>query len=390
VVRTALAPRGAHADDAAPAMNTLLFTLALMAQQPAQESAPTVVPQVALPSAAAPEAVSARASDDPARPWRTVDRIVMIVNQDIITESQLLRGLIAVARARKIETDTERRAAEAQILGERVRKRLRVQAGAILGIDEALIDARVNDSLNQMQKRENGVVGLAKFLESRDISGPDVRRLLRDDIYDQIYSDGVTGDAPGPLGRVTADQYVRPGSLRLLFEQAIERPTEMAALGGSVGLVKFQQIALDAEQAGGPEAARELARALVARIGAGEDMGALARQYGGVSDSDGVTQVEEARLRTLFPEIAAFTAQASPGQISSPIETAPRGKPMVRTVRFLERTPANVPDFEEAKVQAKLRERAMEQMAQYRLESGYNAILRASYVWPPELIARQP
>lgn len=325
-----------------------------------------------------------------AGPWQTVDRIVMVVNQDIITESQLLRDLQQLARQRKLTTETERRAAEMQILGDRVRQRLRIQAGAIAGVDEKMIDARVNDSLEQMQKRENGVVGLSKFLASREVSGPDVRRLLRDDIYDQIYRDGQTGDAPGPLGRVVADRYVRPGALSLLYRQAIERPAEMEALGGTVGSVKFQQIALDVAQVGGPEAARELARGLLARIEAGEDMGSLARQFSGARDSDGVTEVEEARLRDLFPEIAAFTAQAAPGQLSSPLESAPRGTPVVRIVRFLERKAANAPDFAAAGVQSKLRERAQERLEQYRLESGYTALLRASYVWPPELAGRQP
>ncbi|MCY2960649.1 MAG: peptidylprolyl isomerase [Planctomycetota bacterium] len=353
-----------------------LLLLGALAQDPAS------------PSAVAP--IGPRPAQDSARPWRTVDRIVMVVNQDIITESQLLRDLQSVARTRKLTTDTERRAAESQILGDRVRQRLRVQAGAILGVDEKLIDARVADSLEQMQKRENGVVGLSKFLESRDVSGPDVRRLLRDDIYDQLYRDGLTGDAPGPLGRVVADRYVRPGALHLQYVQAVDRPAEMDALGGSVGRVKFQQIILDISQSGGADAARELARGLVARIEAGEDMGSLAREVGGVREGDGVTDVEEARLRELFPEIAAFTEKAAPGQLSSPIETAPRGKPLLRIVRFLERTPAKVPEFADATVQSKLRERSQERLEQYRLEGGYAALLRSSYVWPPELSGRQP
>lgn len=380
-------------------MNMLLLLLAALAPMHASRADPGATSESgASPSEAgagqgtAHEPIGPAPAQDSGRPWRTVDGIVMIVNQDIITESQLMKGLAQMQTklGRKFQTDTERRQAQMQILGENVRKRLRIQAGAVLGVDEKLIDARVSESIEQMRKRQNGVVGLAKYLESVDVSGPDVRRLLREDIYDQIYSDGLTGEAPGPLGRVTADRYVRPGSLKLLFEQAIERPNEMEALGGSVGRVKFQQIVLDVSQNGGPEGAREVARTILARIGAGEDMGELSRQYGGARDGDGVTEVEEARLRELFPEIAAFTSKAEPGQLSGPIETAPRGKPVVRIVRFVERTPAVVPDFSTAKVQDTLRERATERLEQYRLESGYAALLRASYVWPPELAGRQP
>ncbi len=324
------------------------------------------------------------------RPWQTVDRIVMVVNQDIITSSRLERDMKQITKTRKLTSDTEIRAAETQILTDRVKERLRVQAGANLGVDEKMIDARVADSLERMRERENGMVGLAKFLGSRDISGPDVKRLLRDDIYEQIWQDGLTGEAPGPLGRVTADRYVRPGALRLLFDAAIENPADMKALGGSVGQVQFQQVVIDAAESGGIDAARALARAIAARIEAGEDMAAIARANGASANADGITDVEEARLRELFPEIAEFTAKATPNQISPPIESVSRGKTFVRIVRFLERKAAVVPDFASAVVQETLRKGAQRRLEVHRLESAYGPMLRASYVWPEELAGRKP
>jgi len=325
-----------------------------------------------------------------ARPWRTVDRIEMVVNQDIITASRLDRDLKQFMRSQKLTTDTEIRAAKTQILTDRVKERLRVQAGANLGVDEKLIDARVADSLERMRERENGVVGLAKFLGSREISGADVKPLLRDDIYEQIWQDGQTGEAPGPLGRVTADRYIRPGLLRLLFDASIERPADMLALGGSVGRVRFQQVILDTRAAGGLEPTRELARAIAARIEAGEDMAEIARANGAGPNADGVTDVEEAGLRELFPEISAFTTQAAPNQISPPIESVSRDTTFVRIVRLLDRTPAVVPDFATSAVQETLRKGAEKRSEVHRLESAYGPMLRASYVWPEELAGRKP
>lgn len=364
-------------------MNPLLVLLSLAAQDPA------AVPAAQQPPDAV--TVASKVPDDPARPWKTADSIVMIVNQDVITESQLRADLDRLRRTQKITTNTEINAARMRILGERVRKRLRVQAGAILGVDEKLIDARVRDSLDSMLKRENGPVGLAKFLDSRDVTGPEVQRLLREDIYDQLYSDGLTGDAPGPLGRLTADRYVRPGSLSMYYRQSLDIPREMEELGGTVGRVRFQQIVLDVAQAGGSEAANELARSLAARIEAGEDMGLLARQYGGLREGDGVLDLEEVRLREFFPEIATFVATATPNQVSPPIETSPRNQPdvrILRLVRFLDRQQPIVPSFEDAKVQDKLRTRAQQRLEQWRLETGYTTLMRSSYVWPPEFAAR--
>lgn len=327
-----------------------------------------------------------RAAQAPSDGWFTVDRIVMIVNQDIITEVQLLRERARYERKRKLTTDTEIANANTEILTEIVRKRLRVQAGALLGIDEKLIDARVAESLEQMRKRFGGTVGLRKYLQSQDVDGVDVKRILRDDIYEQVYRDGVTGEAPGPLGRVTADRYVRPGQLSLLYQQSIEHPGEMAALGGVVGRVKFQQIALDPAQYGGTEAAVDLARNISERIAAGEDMGALARQYGSARDDDGVVEVQEPNLRKLFPEIAEFTSTAKTDEISRPmLVTRTDGTRVVRIVRFLERVPAVVPSLGDYEVQKTLRTRAEERTASFRLESGYFDLLASSYVWPPEL-----
>ncbi len=348
-------------------MNMLIVLLCALAQNPAPNP-PT------------------RGAEAPQDGWITVDRIVMIVNQDIITELQLLRERARYERKRKLTTDTEIRNANTEILTDIVRKRLRVQAGALLGIDEKLIDARVAESLEQMRKRFNGTVGLRKYLQSLDVDGVDVKRLLRDDIYEQVYRDGVTGEAPGPLGRVTADRYIRPGQLSLLYQQAIERPEEMAALGGVVGRVKFQQIVLDAAQYGGPEATVDLARNISERITAGEDMGALARQYASARDDDGIVEVQEPNLRKLFPEIADFTAQAKSDEISAPmVVNRTDGTRVVRLVRFLERHAAVVPSLEDYTVQTTLRTRAEDWTANYRLESGYRDLLASSYVWPPEL-----
>ncbi len=317
--------------------------------------------------------------------WREVDRVVMVVNQDVFTLLELQRDLRTAARNRKLTTETELRAAERQILGERVRERLAVQAGSNLGLDERIMDVRVEESLERMRERENGVLGLARFLESRDVSGQEVRQRLRDDLYAQIWRDGETGEGLGPLGRRTRDNWVRPGQLRTLYQQALERPQELEAIGGSVARLKFQQIVIDPAQAGGAEVARDLATALGKRIEAGEDMTALVRTHGLNRDGDGISEVEQDRLRDLFPEIHAFASRARAGEVAVLSETGGRGKPLIRVVRLLERTPARTPDLAERSVQETLRKRAVERMQAARLEAAYAELMRASFVWPPEV-----
>ncbi len=364
-------------------MPSVLFCLCALAQDPAPVPAPVpdVVRPPAAPATTAPDAA-------PARPWREVDRVVMVVNSDIITESELVRRLQMLMKDYKLTTDTQRRQAERQILGDKVRERLRVQAGANLGVDEKLLDARVRENIERMTERENGVVGLAKFLESRDVSGPELRKRLRDELYDQIYREGVTGEGPGPLGRVTADRYVRPGALLLMYRQAEAKPADMEALGGRPASVRFHQVVLDVDTAGGSEAARAVARTLIARLEAGEDMAEVARSTGSARDTEDPPEVEEARLRELYPEIAAFIATATPGQISAPIEGGPESKPVLRIVRFEGRTEALQPEFSDPKIQERLREISTDRLEEYRLETSYKDLLRSSYVWPAEIVGR--
>lgn len=321
-------------------------------------------------------------------PWRTIDRPVAIVNQDLITASRLAREMQRVARERPLTTDTEIRAAENQVLTNSVKERLRIQAGANLGVDERLIDARVTDSLERLRTRQGGVVGLVRFLDTREVSGPDLKRRLREDIYGQMWAAGQTGDAPGPLGRVIADRYVRPGALRFQYEAAVRNPADLAALGGKPGLLRIEQAVFDPERSGGLDAAREQARELARRVEGGAEWVTAARELGAIVDGEGALEVEEERLRELFPDIAAFTSGAAAGQVSGPIETTARDRRAVRVVRFLAREAAVVPDFADAEVQEALRLHAENRLEEYRLESGYAALLRQSYVWPPELFGR--
>jgi len=365
----------------------VLLCLCALTQDPAP-AAP--VPDVVGPPPAAASSATTATDAAPARPWRRVDRVVMVVNSDIITESELMRRMQMRLRDHKLTSDTQRAQAERQILGEKVRERLRVQAGANLGVDEKLLDARVRENIGRMRERENGVVGLARFLETRDVSGPELRQLLRDELYDQIYRDGQTGEGPGPLGRVTADRYVRPGTLLFMYRQAEARPADMETLGGHPASVRFHQIVLDVETAGGSEAARAVARTVIARLEAGEELAEVARSTGSARDTEDPPEVEEARLRELYPEIAAFVAAATPGQVSTPIEGGTESKPVLRIVRFEGRTEARQPEFSEPKIQEQLREIATDRLEQYRLElapGGYRDLLRSSYVWPPELVA---
>jgi parvulin-like peptidyl-prolyl isomerase len=320
--------------------------------------------------------------------WRPMDGVVVIVNSDIITRSQLETDLRRAAREGRINTETERRAAELQLLRERLRERLRVQGGHNLGLPEEQINALVKDNLERLREREQGVMGLSRFLQSRDVSPQEAPRLLRDDILGQTWQSSVTGEGLGPLGRRFADTWVRPGKLPQLYEGALRRPADLSAIGGLPARAKLQQIVLDPEKSGGDEVALALLRSLRERVLAGEDLGPLVREHSLVRDEDGIGEVELSRLRELFPELHEFAARAAPGDLSAPIESRSQGQRLFRLVRLLERSEEQRPELRDPTVQRKLLARAKEREETSRLERAYADLMRSSYAWPPELAER--
>jgi hypothetical protein len=377
---------------------TLLPYLALLALQNPQASPPAPPPGLRPPAALkddpallpgiAPQAGSLlRQALAPSaeKPWIPYDRVMMVVNQDIITERQLWRDLARTNHDHPLKDDSEKRAAQEQILTERVKARLSVQAGQDLGLDEKLVDRNVQDRMQRIIDSKNGVASMAKFLEEKDMTPQEMRTFLREEIYSSVWQDSVTGDAAGG-GRPKCDRFVRPGMLTFHYNNVVQKPEAYAALGGKPESFVLQMLLLDVDHYGGAEAAAKLADELKKRIEGGEDMGALVDQYSVALEKKGV--LEPADLGTLTRtdvRVAEFASKAKTGDVSPAIPFQGKSKSYLRLMRLLDHTPAVKPDITNTEVQSKIMKNARKDLEDYRLGKALQVLLRASYVWPKEL-----
>lgn len=344
-------------------MSALLASLlCLLPQAPAQ--APTGRPQSA-----------------PTERRLPFDGVALTVNQSVLTRRGLGRDMLRWRRDNPDAGEAQVRAAEAELLRARVNELVRVQAGEDMGLPEEAVQVRVRDAMDRIQKRQNGWVGMSRFLQSRDMTTAEIKVALRGQMLGELWEDSVTGKGPAQGQRVVADRHVRPGRLKLLYDRALETEEGLALLGGAPERIKLQQIVLDPARAGGVEAARKLGEELAAKIASGADFGALVAEHSATPSNQGVGEYETARLSRVEPTLAPFVAAAKPGETSAPI-AGPRG--VVRIVKLLERFERRAPVFEALQTQATLRAREEERLDGQRLASAYKTRMEGSWIWPSE------
>jgi parvulin-like peptidyl-prolyl isomerase len=309
------------------------------------------------------------------------DGVALTVNQSVLTRRGLGRDMLRWRRDNPDAGEAQMRAAEAELLRSRVNELVRVQAGEDMGLPDEAVQARVRDALDRIQKRQNGWVGMSRFLQSRDMTTSEIKVALRGQMLGELWEDSITGKGPAQGQRVVADRHVRPGRIKLLYERALETEEGLALLGGAPERVKLQQIVLDPSRVGGIEAARKLGDELAAKLAAGADFGALVAEHSAVASNQGIGEYETARLARVEPTLAPFLAGARTDETSAPIP-GPRG--VVRLVKLLERVERRSPTFASLSTQDTLRKREQERLDGQRLARAYKGRMSGSWIWPSE------
>lgn len=334
----------------------------------------------------APDAVVPKKKSE----WVTVDKVVMIVDLDIITQRQLVKDYARYDRDNPTRNASERRYLESKVLADRVKQRLAVRGGQDMGVDEKLIEQRVTDNFVRRIETQNGVVGMSKLLQANDLSTQEARRKIRDDIYSKLWRDSVTGEGAGNGARTLHDTFVRPGMLTYQYQKLIQTPSSFDLIGGKPELITVQTLPIDIEGAGGIDAARALALQLKQRIEDGEDMGVLVDRFTSSTENKGVSEpIDPRRLASIDAAVAAFVSRAKLGDVSDvlpPVRTDRRQ--YLRIVRLVDRTPPVRPDLLDAAVQKTISENVTSNLQAYRLDRALGKLLNAAYVWPKELAGR--
>jgi hypothetical protein len=264
-----------------------------------------------------------------------------------------------------------------------------VQAGQDLGLPQDRLDWYVGYIMDREKEHAGGVTQLSEKLIERQTSSLERRELVAEDLYSETWSQIITGEQAGTLGRPTSDRFVRPGLLAFLHRRLLADPEGYTAFGGVSPSVSLQFLIIDPKRDGGLEAGRAYAEEVRSLALNGEDFTALVERDGAVKGKDASLQIYEPRLALSEPELAEHIARLAAGEITPVVKlTTLLEVPAWAVVRLVERIAAIPPDFTLPLVQQRLHGYAQDAFDAQRLENARGDLYRSAYVWPPELSGR--
>jgi hypothetical protein len=368
-----------------PVLQGLAACLLLQAQGP-------------LPAPAAPgkpgEGAAAASAGAPGADegWTLVNRVAVIINEDIVTMRDVLSRLRILSSKGLITTEQDFQRAETGVLSDEIRRKLQVQAGQDLGLPREVLDRQLDNVMKRQIESAGGVTELSDRLKEQRTDSLEQRQRLSDEMYSQVWVGIVTGEYPGTQGRPTRDRYVRPGVRLFVYRTLLDSPERFGDFGGKAPEFVVQLLVVPYDKGGGRDGARELAGELRDLALGSEDFAGLIERYGALTGKKAVFHIDEARLAQVDPTFAEFLKTASPGDISpvhSPGLVDERGHELQAwaIARLVERSAAETPEFSAPAVQQKLQELVERSYDTRRHESALVDLFRGAYVWPPEFAA---
>lgn len=351
---------------------SLLALSALVQAAAAQTPAPVMAPQAA-PSASA-------TNDDG---WESLDRVVIVVNDDIVTRGQLSGRYTFALRSgiEKPKTQAEQDAFVGEIAHDTIVTRLKAQSGEALGFDPAQVERIQRSDLERAIKARGGVVNFSEFLTSRGVTAEDYRLLRRDFIFTELWEDAITGSGASVSARPSSDRYVRPGLIRFEYENARFDPALLAEIGGRAETVRFRQLVILETPALSLAMAQEQAQSLRSQIVDGVDMEGLIESFSRARGKDSEVTADVAAAMRVVPQAASFFATAKPGEVSDVVAFRRKDQRGYALYRVEERKPGEVPSLDDLEVQQKLARRLQTGFDQQRIEAALQRAYSNSYVW---------
>lgn len=310
--------------------------------------------------------------------WIEFDSAALIVNGDIITRVDVLSAL---RRLPPSENKADQARKSDEIVTQKVRELLEVQAGQVMGYDEKMVERFVQNQLERQREAAGSVTRLASELQSRNLDSFTHKDEIRTQVYGMLWQRSQTGIDAAPKGRIAADRYVRPGRLYFEFK-------DQEALFASDSLVTVQDFGLKIGNSA--DEVRAVLQQLRERVQAGADFDEETARLG-AQDAKANPMVDrpQSEFRSV-PSVARFLQSAEPGDVSEVLEIT-KGGALVgyRLVYLVERKPRPVPVFADQELQTRLREAVERSLDEVRIDAGLERLRRAAYVWPPELLGRR-
>lgn len=231
----------------------------------------------------------------------TVQRIVAVVNNEIITEQELRsRILLAIVISGLPDTTDTRQRIAPQVLRSLIDERLQVQEAKRLKLDAA--DADIDKAFDNIAQRNNLTHDqLVQFLNSRGVSA----QLVRDQLRAQIDWIRVVQREIRPKVVVTEDQV----------------SLAMRAPNTANEEVHLSEILLPVYEPSQLSTVMQDARQLTQEVRNGANFNAVARQFSAAQSKDDGGDLGWVPIASVLPDLQPIIGRLQPGQVSDPVET---------------------------------------------------------------------
>jgi peptidyl-prolyl cis-trans isomerase SurA len=306
-----------------------------------------------------------------------LDRVAAIVNDEVITESELEKRL-APARETFGFDPVRWEEYRLDVLRQLVMDKLHVQEARRRDIPESLIEVQVERAVERDVQMAGSRPELLSRLQQLGKTYDDYLSERRSDAYRETFLRRELGVETGPSGRTAFEIHIPPGALRRYYQaHRDEFVVEEAA--------RARQIWLPFARYGSVENTRRTAEIVLGRLEAGEDFAALAREFSDWRPEQGGDLEWVAKDSPYQRAIVSFALRARAGERSPILETPPG----LSIVEVLEKREGEVRPFEDLEVQRQIeatlwRERREESLWRLR-----RRLLEEAYLWPPDLFPRR-
>lgn len=305
------------------------------------------------------------------------NRVVAIVNDEAITETQLEKRL-AAARETFGFDPVRWEEYRLDVLRAMVIDRLHDQEARRRDIPESLIDSRVEEAVERDVQRAGSRSELISRLQKLGKTYDDYLSERRSEAYRATFYRRELGLETGPSGRAAFEIAIPPGALRRYYQTHREEfVVEEASLA--------RQIWFPFARYGSLENTRATAEGVLRRLEAGEDFAALAREYSDWRPEQGGSLDWVTKDSPYQRSVVGFALRAAAGERSSILETPPG----LAIVEVLEKREGGVRPFEDLEVQRQIESTLWTERYEDYIAGLRRRLLEEAYIWPPDLLPRR-
>jgi hypothetical protein len=310
-----------------------------------------------------------------------LNRIDLIVNEECITSAEIESQMRSLGR--DASTAEELTQLHRRVVSEQVSYLLKVGAGRDAGFRQEMIDGYIRLGHEARLEQAQSAARMADLFVSSRFDASSYYEYTERSVYAHLWTESVTGRAPGAGGRVYVDRWVRPGRMKLEYDRRDKvLPAE----------VTIQVLYALPRVTGTLESARILAERCREEILAGEDFGQVAVDNECADEETKGVSGPWARDHLLKTAgVGEFIATAQSGDISEVLpvreEGALRG---FRVIKVLDQKDERTVAFANEELQAALKKQLLESLDRRHESQALNSLLGAAYVWPPFVADQVP